>query len=220
MCINEVFKFNYFYLLTTVSLIIVYLNLLRFNSFQNQVNLIEDLSNNTYEFDVENLLNKSYPYPSITINSIPINTLEARYLINSNQIDEALRSIDEGLRYNPYMIYSHYLKARIYLSQNQLISSLEFLREGFKISPNNSYLTPLYFTLLGQLNQKEELIGVFDTISGINNLEVWKYYFISLKNINQLEDKFLSLVIDEAVLSLGISMESFLAIVNIQQNSR
>ena len=220
MCINEVFKFNYFYLLTTVSLIIVYLNLLRFNSFQNQVNLIEDLSNNTYEFDVENLLNKSYPYPSITINSIPINTLEARYLINSNQIDEALRSIDEGLRYNPYMIYSHYLKARIYLSQNKLISSLEFLREGFKISPNNSYLTPLYFTLLGQLNQKEELIGVFDTISGINNLEVWKYYFISLKNINQLEDKFLSLVIDEAVLSLGISMESFLAIVNIQQNSR
>lgn len=214
------FKFNYFYLLTTVSLIIVYLNLLRFNSFQNQVNLIEDLSNNTYEFDVENLLNKSYPYPSITINSIPINTLEARYLINSNQIDEALRSIDEGLRYNPYMIYSHYLKARIYLSQNKLISSLEFLREGFKISPNNSYLTPLYFTLLGQLNQKEELIGVFDTISGINNLEVWKYYFISLKNINQLEDKFLSLVIDEAVLSLGISMESFLAIVNIQQNSR
>ena len=203
------FKFNYFYLLTTVSLIIVYLNLLRFNSFQNQVNLIEDLSNNTYEFDVENLLNKSYPYPSITINSIPINTLEARYLINSNQIDEALRSIDEGLRYNPYMIYSHYLKARIYLSQNKLISSLEFLREGFKISPNNSYLTPLYFTLLGQLNQKEELIGVFDTISGINNLEVWKYYFISLKNINQLEDKFLSLVIDEAVLSLGISMESF-----------
>ena len=118
------------------------------------------------------------------------------------------------------MIYSHYLKARIYLSQNKLISSLEFLREGFKISPNNSYLTPLYFTLLGQLNQKEELIGVFDTISGINNLEVWKYYFISLKNINQLEDKFLSLVIDEAVLSLGISMESFLAIVNIQQNSR
>ena len=214
------FKFNYFYLLTTVSLIIVYLKLLRFNSFQNQVNLIEDLSNNTYEFDVENLLNKSYPYPSITINSIPINTLEARYLINSNQIDEALRSIDEGLRYNPYMIYSHYLKARIYLSQNKLISSLEFLREGFKISPNNSYLTPLYFTLLGQLNQKEELIGVFDTISGINNLEVWKYYFISLKNINQLEDKFLSLVIDEAVLSLGISMESFLAIVNIQQNSR
>lgn len=210
------FKFNYFYLLTIVSLIIVYLNLLRFNSFQNQVNLIEDLSNNTYEFDVESLLNKSYPYPSITVNSIPINTLEARYLINLNQIDEALRSIDEGLRYNPYMIYSHYLKARIYLSQNKLISSLEFLREGFKISPNNSYLTPLYFTLLGQLNQKEELIGVFDTISGINNLEVWKYYFISLKNINQLEDKFLSLVIDEAVLSLGISMESFLAIVNIQ----
>ena len=88
------------------------------------------------------------------------------------------------------MIYSHYLKARIYLSQNKLISSLEFLREGFKFLPNNSYLTPLYFTLLGQLNQKEELIGVFDTISGINNLEVWKYYFISLKNINQLEDKF------------------------------
>ena len=214
------FKFNYFYLLTVVSLIIVYLNLLRFNSFQNQVNLIEDLSNNTYEFNVENLLNKSYPYPSLTVNSIPINTLKARYLINLNQIDEALRSIDEGLRYNPYMIYSHYLKARIYLSQNKLISSLEFLREGFKISPNNSYLTPLYFTLLGQLNQKEELIGVFDTISGINNIEVWKYYFLSLKNINQLEDKFLSLVIDEAVLSLGISMESFLAIVNIQQNSR
>ena len=214
------FKFNYFYLLTVVSLIIVYLNLLRFNSFQNQVNLIEDLSNNTYEFNVENLLNKSYPYPSLTVNSIPINTLKARYLINLNQIDEALRSIDEGLRYNPYMIYSHYLKARIYLSQNKLISSLEFLREGFKISPNNSYLTPLYFTLLAQLNQKEELIGVFDIISGINNIEVWKYYFISLKNINQLEDKFLSLVIDEAVLSLGISMESFLAIVNTQQNSR
>ncbi len=214
------FKFNYFYLLTLVSLFIVYLNLLRFNSFQNQVNLIEDLSNNTYEFNVENLLNKSYPYPSLTVNSIPINTLEARYLINLNQIDEALRSIDEGLRHNPYMIYSHYLKARIYLSQNKLISSLEFLREGFKISPNNSYLTPLYFTLLAQLNQKEELIGVFDIISGINNIEVWKYYFISLKNINQLEDKFLSLVIDEAVLSLGISMESFLAIVNTQQNSR
>lgn len=214
------FKFNYFYLLTVVSLIIVYLNLLRFNSFQNQVNLIEDLSNNTYEFNVENILNKSYHYPSLTVNSIPINTLKARYLINLNQIDEALRSIDEGLRHNPYMIYSHYLKARIYLSQNKLISSLEFLREGFEISPNNSYLTPLYFTLLGQLNQKEELIGVFDTISGINNIEVWKYYFISLKNINQLEDKFLSLVIDEAVLSLGISMESFLAIVNTQQNSR
>ena len=207
-------KFNYFYLFTLFSFCLVYLNFIRFNSFRDQVVLLSDLSNNTYDFNINKLSNKLYPYPSLTVSSIPISSLKARYQYNSNQIERAHKSLDEGIKHNPYMIYSHYSKARIYLSENKILKTLDYLRKGFEITPNNTYLTPLYFTLLSQLNLKDELVGAYDTIVGLNNLELWKFYFISVKNLKHKDDNFLILVLETATSSLGISRQDFLINVN------
>ncbi|MFL2625140.1 MAG: tetratricopeptide repeat protein [Candidatus Marisimplicoccus sp.] len=210
----RIFKFNYFYLFTLFSFCLVYLNLLRFTSFKDQVILLSDLTNNTYNFDIDDFKTSLYPYPSLTVSAIPINSLKARYQFNLNQIERAQESLDRGIRHNPYMIYSHYIKSRIYLSENKIIKSLDYLREGFSISPNNSYLSPLYFTLLSQLNLNQELILAYDTIVGMDNLDLWKFYYISVKNLKLQDDNFLNIIIESATNSLGISKENFFIIVD------
>ena len=210
----RLFKFNYFYLFTLFSFCLVYLNLLRFNSFEDQVVLLSDLTNNTYNFNIDNLNETLFPYPSLTVSSIPIYSLKARYQLNLDQIESAQQSLDRGIKHNPYMIYSHYIKSRIYLSENKIIQSLKYLREGFEITPNNSYLTPLYFSLLSQLSLDQELMSAYDTIVGMDNLDLWKFYYISVKNLKLQDDNFLNIIIESATTSLGISKENFLIIVD------
>ena len=206
----RLFKVNYLYLFILISFCLVYLNFLRFSSYQAQTILISDLSNNRYSLSKQDVENKLSIYPSLTVSSIPIQSLKARYYFNLGEIAKAHNSLEIGLKDNPYMVYSYYLKARIYLSENKILKSLEYLRQGFAISKNAPYLSSLYFALLSQLNLTNELVMIFPELQESEDSDIWKFYYLSLKTSIGVDAKFLKSVVNTASRNLGISEQEFI----------
>ena len=203
-------KVNYLYLFILISFCLVYLHFLRFSSYQTQTILISDLLTNQYRLSKQDIENKLSNYPSLTVSLIPIQSLKARYYFNQGEMIKAHNSLDIGLKDNPYMVYSHYLKARIYLSENRILKSLEYLRKGFAISKNAPYLSSLYFALLSQLNLTNELVMIFPELQESEDSDIWKFYYLSLKNSVGVDVKFLKSVVNTASINLGISELEFI----------
>ena len=52
--------------------------------------------------------------PNITVTTIPINSVKARYYINAKKYNVALKLLDKATEANPYLYYSEILKARFF----------------------------------------------------------------------------------------------------------
>jgi len=174
---------------------------------------LSDLSNNTNSFSLSQI--KDIPeYPSLAVNSIPIKSIKARYLLDYDQIIMANEFADEGLIINPYIVYSYYIMARILLKERKLYKSLDYLRKGFEISKNVDYLSSLYFSLLSSLNLKKELIDAFDKIIESDNPDIWKFYYLSIKELSDSNQDFIDIVVKTASKQLNLSYLEFTEFVN------
>lgn len=187
----------------------VYLQNSVFNSYKFQKILLSDLSNNTNSFSLPQI--KDIPeYPSLAVNSIPIKSIKARYLLDYDQIIIANEFADEGLISNPYIVYSYYIMARILLKERKIYKSLDYLRKGFEISKNVDYLSSLYFSLLSNLNLKNELIDIFPSIKNSKNQNIWKFYYLSVSDLYGIDKELLKNIKAAAASSLKISEAEFL----------
>ena len=52
--------------------------------------------------------------PNITVTTIPMKTIKARYYINANKLDGALDLLNEESQQNPYLFISENLKAQVF----------------------------------------------------------------------------------------------------------
>jgi len=206
---NNLFSISLFFIMISS----VYLQNSVFNSYKFQKILLSDLSNNTNSFSLSQI--KDIPeYPSLAVNSIPIKSIKARYLLDYDQIIMANEFADEGLIINPYIVYSYYIMARILLKERKLYKSLDYLRKGFEISKNVDYLSSLYFSLLSSLNLKKELIDAFDKIIESDNPDIWKFYYLSIKELSDSNQDFIDIVVKTASKQLNLSYLEFTEFVN------
>ena len=58
--------------------------------------------------------------PNITVTTIPMKSIKARYYFNAKKYDKALALLNEGITANPYLFYSENLKAQIFLQQGKM----------------------------------------------------------------------------------------------------
>ena len=83
--------------------------------------LLQDFNSNQFNIP----LNKEHivpDIPNITVTTIPINSVKARYFYNANKYEKALDLLDKGTSANPYLFYSEILKVK-YLKKGMLDSA-------------------------------------------------------------------------------------------------
>jgi len=169
-----------FFSLIILSLVSVYLNNLKTDSYQYQLALHNDLKNGTYNLNIDLIHGINHLYPSLSFNSIPISSLKARYYHNLGQSDQAYALLDQGIEYNPYMSYSFYLKSRILINDLNYNEAIEYLRNAYNLSPNINIVASLYFALLAELNYFDELYNHKSNVMSSNDIQIWVFYLKSL----------------------------------------
>jgi len=142
-------KSSFFFL----SLIVIFLNIKRYESYVIQKSLLYDLSENKISLKVEDIP-KLY-YPNLTVNTIPIRSLVARYYINEKDNSNALRLLKDSSLDNPYLAITNYLISRFYIEQkNDLESSFIFIKKAYNQSPKIESISSLYIALMQILEEK------------------------------------------------------------------
>ena len=165
-----------------------YINNSVYKSLKGQMFLLQDFNSNNYNVPLNQVDNIVPDMPNITVTTIPINSVKARYYVNAKKYDKALALLDRGTNANPYLFYSEILKSQIFQEQGKLDSAKVYARKAFFGLPNNDLHASRYINLINITRDKKALEEAFELLTDKNKLVNWKNYLIIANSINNKKD--------------------------------
>ena len=167
-------------LLMTFSVGITYTT---YQSLKGQLFLLKDFNNNQYSVTLDKIDHITPDLPNITVTTIPMKSIKARYYFNAKKYDKALALLNEGIPANPYLFFSENLKAQIYLQQGKIDSAHVNARKAFYGLPKNGLHASIYAQTLQIKRDPEETLKVFEVLSKKSGAIIWKNFLIVLSQM-------------------------------------
>ena len=155
-----------------------------YKSLKGQMFLLQDFNSNQFNVPLNRVETLVPAIPNITVTTIPINSVKARYFFNAKQYDKALALIDKGTGANPYLYYSEILKSQIYFAQGKIDSAFVNARKAFFGLPNNDLHASHYINVINQKRDAEALEEAFELLVAKNKINNWRNYLIIASQIS------------------------------------
>ena len=181
-------KYNLIYLTFLFLIPTLYINNSVYNSLKGQMFLLQDFNSNQFNVPLNQVDNIVPDMPNITVTTIPINSVKARYYVNAKKYDKALALLDKGTSANPYLYYSEILKSQIFQEKGKLDSAKVYARKAFFGLPNNDLHASRYINLINLTRDKKALEEAFELMTYKNKENNWKNYLIIANSINSPND--------------------------------
>ncbi len=187
-------KLNFSFLVLSILLVVpsIYVTNKVYKSLKGQMFLLQDFNSNQFNIPLSQVDNFVPDIPNITVTTIPINSVKARYYVNAKKYDKALKLIEKGTKANPYLYYSEILKSQIFQEKGQLDSAKFYARKAFFGLPNNALHTSRYINLINITRDIEALEESFELLTEKNDINNWKNYLIVARGLYPLKDKLLT----------------------------
>ena len=184
-------------ILTPVFLLVAFLCLIPslyitnrvYKSLKGQMFLLQDFNSNQFNVPLNQIDHLVPDIPNITVTTIPINSIKARYYLNAKQYDKALALLDNGTKANPYLYYSEILKSQIFQEKGQIDSAKVYAKKAFFGLPNNDLHASRYINLINVSRDRKALEEAFELLTARNNPNNWKNYLIISSGLYPPKDK-------------------------------
>jgi len=160
-----------------------------YESLKGQMFLLQDFNSNQFNVPLDKVDNIVPDMPNITVTTIPINSVKARYYVNAKQYDKALALLDKGTKANPYLYYSEILKSQIFQEKGQIDSAMVYAKKAFFGLPNNDLHASRLINLIKIKRDRESLEQVFELFTYKNKENNWKNYLIVASGLYPPKDK-------------------------------
>ena len=108
-----------------------------YDSLKNQMYLIRDFNTAQYKTAVSDVIAMDLSIPNVTVTTIPMNDIKARYLINAKKYDNALNLLHKDRNANPFLFYKEFLMSNAYEKKGVIDSAYYYARQAYKGLPNN-----------------------------------------------------------------------------------
>ena len=154
-----------------------------YKSLKGQLFLLRDFNTSKYSIPINEIDDITPNLPNITVTTIPMKTIKARYYINANKYEKALNLLNEGIAANPYLYISENLKAQVYLKQGKIDSAYVNARKSFYGLPKNALHASTFAQVLQIKRDAVEAKKVFDVISKKSGPTIWKNFLIVLSQL-------------------------------------
>ena len=164
-----------------------------YKSLKGQMFLLQDFNSNQFNVPINQIETLVPEIPNITVTTIPINSIKARYYFNVKKYDKAIALLEKGTSANPYLYYSEVLKSQIYLAKGQLDSASVYAKKAFYGLPNNDLHASNYINILNQTRDGNALEEAFELLVTKNNLNNWRNYLITASQLHPPKDNKLTL---------------------------
>ena len=160
-----------------------------YESLKGQMFLLRDFNSSKYSVAMDKIDNITPDLPNITVTTIPMKSIKARYYFNAKKYDKAIELLNEGIPANPYLFFSENLKAQIYLKQNKIDSAFVNAKKAFYGLPKNALHASIFAQALALKKDKVEVKKAFEVLSEKSGRVIWKNFLIVLSQIVQFGDK-------------------------------
>lgn len=163
----------------------IYINNSVYKSLKGQMFLLQDFNSNQFNLPLNQVDNVVPDIPNITVTTIPINSVKARYYVNAKKYDKAMALLEAGTKANPYLFYSEILKSQIFQEKGQLDSAKVYARKAFFGLPNNDLHASRYINLINITRDRVALEEAFELLTEKNKPNNWKNYLIIASGLYQ-----------------------------------
>jgi len=162
-----------------------------YESLKGQMFLLQDFNSNQFNVPLNQVDTIVPDIPNITVTTIPINSVKARYYVNAKQYDKALALLNKGTKANPYLYYSEILKSQIFQEKGQIDSAMIYAKKAFFGLPNNDLHAGRLINLINLKRDRESLEEAFELLTYKNKVNNWKNYLIVASGLYPPNDKVL-----------------------------
>ena len=156
-----------------------------------------DYNEATFYSPLDLVMDMDNEFPNITLTTLPIKFLQARYYEEIDSIEIAKKMYLESIHINPYLTAVEAELAGLYFNEKQYDSAYYYSKIAFDNIPNSNVHRHAYFEILTYKKDTVGLLNAFTKIKHYNNENHWKEYMLSMyeivgpgnKNVlNTLED--------------------------------
>jgi len=170
--------------LITLSSTTIYFHYIQNISSEIQLTLYEDISTgnfreiSTARFNVLNL-----DFPNLSLTSLPMKGVVARYYFLGGLYDEALALLNKADKDNPYIMYNESLKQDIYFKLGVKDSTVYYAEKAFTgIRQNHKHFIDLARAYNSFDDGKDyyKIDSIFKTVENTDVYQIWAYYFASV----------------------------------------
>ena len=158
----------------------IFVNYKLFHSTTWQGYLMYDYNSHAFNLPFDLAVKVNNKFPNVTLTTLPIKFLQARYYREIDSIDIAKKMYHESRakNINPYLKAAEGELADIYLNEEQYDSAYYYSKIAFENIPNSNPHRHAYFRSLAHRKDTIELRRSFDIIKEFDNSSHWKEYFM------------------------------------------
>ena len=189
----------YPYLTILILLPVTYVSFLTYTSMKGQMILMREANSEAKE-PLE-VIAKLFPaIPNISVTTLPIESMKARYYYRDKKYDEALALLDKGAKANPYIYYSEFLKAALYFSTDRIDSAYKYGKLSFYNWPRASNYYRNFVAILGKQKDTTEIKKAFSTyVKYRNEPFAWNTFLMGMLQSKGKGDQYLLKFADSAL---------------------
>ena len=154
-----------------------------YESHINQLLILNDFNNNTYNIPLNQIESLVSETPNITVTTIPMDAIKARYYYHFKKYEKALSLLKTSKIQNPYLSYSDALESMIYNEMGNIEKAKLSAEKAFYSLPKNNFHISQYIKILMDLDDEESLERAFKLLTRNDNLNGWRNYMAALSNI-------------------------------------
>jgi len=164
-----------------IGLFTVYGSFLNNESSEIQVTLYNDFNSGKYsEESTIRFKNFNMDYPNLTLTSLPIKSVVAKYYYLGGQYNKALELLYNSESVNPYIMYNESVKTEVFDALKIQDSALIYAEKAFSgIPQNQKHFIDLARSYVGY-NKHEKLDSMFSIVRYSDVPDIWKFYLSSL----------------------------------------
>ena len=146
--------------------------------------ILRDFNSNQYSLTLNEVEQALPPIPNITVTTIPLASVKARYYYNAKKYNRALELLNQGSPANPYLFYSEIMKAQIYRDMGVKDSALFYSKKAFYNLPGNALHASVYMSQLLETSDIKEMEVIYEKIKKSRNESLIRNYFAIAVNMN------------------------------------
>ena len=166
----------------TVLTPITYISFLTFQSLKGQNTLIAEFNNGKLNYPLNKIEELVPNIPNISVTTLPISSMKARYYIENGKPNEALNLLRQDKKTNPYLGFNETLTSQVFNTLNIKDSAVHYAKLAYKKLPIPPHIAN-YLKLLIEKKDTLEIDRVFIRDSAKHNANVWRNYLVASNSL-------------------------------------
>ncbi len=183
------------------TILTLYVNYQSYITYKKQIPLMADFNYGKYTINVEEYENIDFKWPNLSVTTIPLNAMIARYYEKENQNDKAINLLHGTKSLNPYLGWNDAIIAASYFNQRKFDSAIFYSEKAYRKIPNNNLHIRLMLAAAKEDKNEKLLDSVFLNSNNRikNDPEIWHRYLNLKSDFNKVGDSVFSEIAKKAV---------------------